>query len=86
VFQELDDQRSSAACLESWANVVARQGAAAWAAQLWGAAEVLHATGGPAELFTLITTKGEREEIKRMRAAVRAQLGEQAWALALAEG
>ncbi len=86
VFQEMDDQRSSAACLESWANEVARQGAAAWAAQLWGAAEVLRAAGGPAELFTLITTTSERADTERMRAVVRAQLGEQAFTQALAEG
>ncbi len=36
LFQELDDQRSSATYLEGWASVVARQGEAIWAAQLWG--------------------------------------------------
>lgn len=86
VFQELDDQRSSAACLEGWASVVALQGDALWAAQLWGAAQVLHEAGGPSALFTLITTPGERADEERMRALVQSQLGEQTFALALAEG
>jgi tetratricopeptide (TPR) repeat protein len=47
LFQELDDQQSSATCLEGWGAVVARQGHAAWAAQLWGAAEARRAAGGP---------------------------------------
>jgi predicted ATPase/DNA-binding CsgD family transcriptional regulator len=86
LFQELGDQGSSAACLESWGGVVARQGDARWAAQLWGAAEVLREASGPSSLFTLITTPGDRADGERMRALVRAELGEQAFALALAEG
>jgi predicted ATPase/DNA-binding CsgD family transcriptional regulator len=86
LFQEMDDQRSSAACLEGWAIVVAQQGAPLWAAQLWGAAEVLRAAGGPRALFNLPTTPGERAHDERMRAVVQVQLGEQAFAQALAEG
>jgi DNA-binding CsgD family transcriptional regulator len=82
----LDDQRSSATCLEGWASVVARQGAAAWAAQLWGAAEVRRAAGGPSYLLQFLTLPGEHADDERMRAWVRAQLGEQAFAQALAEG
>lgn len=76
LFQEVDDQRSIAACLEGWARVVARHGAAAWAAQLWGAAEVRRAASGPFDFFTLFTLLGERADDERMRAKVRAQLGE----------
>ena len=86
VFQELDDQRSSAACLEGWGTVVARQGDALWAAQLWGAAQVLHETGGPSALFTLITTPDEHVDEERMRTLVRSQLGEQTFAQTLAQG
>jgi DNA-binding CsgD family transcriptional regulator len=86
LFQELDDQRSVATCLEGWARVVARQGAASWAAQLWGAAEVLREVGSPSALFIIFTMPGERADDERMRAVVRAELGEQAFAQALAEG
>jgi len=86
LFRELEDHRSVAACLEGWASVVARQGAAIWAAQLWGAAQVLREAGGPSDLFTLYTIPGERADEERMRALVRAELGEQAFAQALAEG
>ncbi len=85
-FQELDDQQSSAACLEGWASVVARQGGALWAVRLWGAAQVLREAGGPSALFTLITTPGEREDEERMHALVRAELGEQTFVQALAQG
>ena len=88
LFQELDDQQSSATCLEGWASVVARQGHAAWAAQLWGAAEARRAAGGPSYLpqILALTLPGERADEERMRAWVCAQLGEQAFAQALAEG
>lgn len=86
VFQELDDQRSSAACLESWASVVARQGDTHWAAQLWGAAEVLRAAGDRSNLFALFPLPGGRADEERMRALVRSELGEPTFAQALAEG
>jgi DNA-binding NarL/FixJ family response regulator len=66
--------------------VVAEQGAAAWAAQLWGAAEVQREAGGPFDLFTLITLPGERADDERLRAMARAHLGEQAFAQALVQG
>jgi len=59
--------------------VVARQGAAVWAAQLWGAAKVQRAAGGPSDLFTLFTLPGELADDERMHAMVRAHLGEQAF-------
>jgi DNA-binding CsgD family transcriptional regulator len=86
LFQELGDQGSLAACLESWASVVAKQGEAIWAAQLWGAAEVLREASGPSSLFTLITTPGERVNAEQMRTLVQAELGEQAFAHAHAKG
>ena len=86
LFQELDDQRSSATCLEGWASVVARQGEAVWAAQLWGAAEVRRETSAPANPFALFIITDEQAEDERMRTMVQAQLGEQAFAQALAQG
>jgi predicted ATPase/DNA-binding CsgD family transcriptional regulator len=86
LFQQLDDQRSIATCLEGWGSVVARQGVAAWAAQLWGAAEAQRAAGGPSYLPQVLTMLGERADYERVRAWVRAHLGEQAFAQALAEG
>jgi predicted ATPase/DNA-binding CsgD family transcriptional regulator len=88
LFRELDDQQSSATCLEGWGAVVARQGFATWAAQLWGAAEALRAAGGPFYLpqILTLTLPGERTDEEQMRALVRAELGEQAFAQILAEG
>jgi tetratricopeptide (TPR) repeat protein len=86
LFQELDDQRSSAACLEGWGAVVARQGDALRASRLWGTAEVLRAAGGPSDLFNLPAMPEEQADQERMRAVVRAQLGEQAFTQAQAEG
>ena len=88
LFQELDDQQSSATCLEGWGAVVARQGQAAWAAQLWGAAEARRAAGGPSYLpqILTLTLPGERADDERMRAMERVHLGEQAFAQALDEG
>ena len=86
LFQELDDQRASATCLEGWASVVAKQGETVWAAQLWGAAEVRRETSTPANPFALFIITDEQADDERMRAVVQAQLGEQAFAQALAEG
>jgi predicted ATPase len=69
LFQELDDQQSSATCLEGWGAVVARQGHAAWAAQVWGAAEALRTAGGPSYLPQLLTLLGERADEEQARAA-----------------
>src|SRR5260370_15749029 len=44
LFQELDDQPSTATCLDGWGSVVAQQGETVWAAQLWGAAGALRET------------------------------------------
>jgi predicted ATPase/DNA-binding CsgD family transcriptional regulator len=87
--RQMDDQESMALYLQEWGCMVARRGETAWAAQLWGAAETL---GGatqslrPFDLFTLFTMLGEHADYERMRAAVRAELGEQAFAQAWTEG
>jgi DNA-binding CsgD family transcriptional regulator len=86
LFQELDDQRSLATCLERWASVVARQGEAVWAAQLWGAAEVRREASAPVNPFALFIIMDEQADDEQMRTVVQAQLGEQAFAQALAEG
>src|SRR5260221_14440132 len=82
----MDDQRSSAACLGGWPSLVARQGDAFWAAQLWGTAEVLRAAGGPSDLLNLPAAAEEQADQERMRAVVGAQLGEQAFPQAQAQG
>ncbi len=89
LFRQMDDRESMALCLQEWGCMVARRGETAWAAQLWGAAGTL---GGatqslrPFDLFTLFTMLGEHADYERMRAKVRAELGEQAFAQAWDEG
>jgi predicted ATPase/DNA-binding CsgD family transcriptional regulator len=66
--------------LEGLASVVAVQGEPAWAAQLWGVAQALRdALGAPMPPI-------ERKNYEQALAAARAQLGEQAFAAAWAEG
>ncbi len=87
--RQMDDQESMALFLQEWGCMVARRGDSAWATQLWGAAETLGATTQsvrPFDLFTLFSMLGEHADYERMRAAVRAELGEQAFAQAWAEG
>ena len=89
LFRQMDDQESIALCLQQWGCMVARRGDAAWAAQLWGAAEALGTatrSWRSFDLFTLFTALGEHADYERMRAAVRAELGAQAFAQALDEG
>ena len=88
-FRQMGDQDSMALCLREWGCLLARRGARAWAAQLWGVAETLGgATGGSRffDLFTLFTALGERADYEQMKAAVQAELGDQAFAAAWAEG
>jgi predicted ATPase/DNA-binding CsgD family transcriptional regulator len=88
-FRQMDVQESMGFCLQQWGCMVARGGESAWAAQLWGAAETL---GGATrssrsfDLFTLFTALGEHANYERMKASARAELGEQAFAQAWAEG
>jgi predicted ATPase len=75
-----DFKEELAAGLEGLACVVAAQGVLSWAVRLWGAADRLHeATGIPiAPVY--------RADYERSVAAIRAQLGEQAFAAGWAEG
>jgi predicted ATPase/DNA-binding CsgD family transcriptional regulator len=88
-FRQLDDQESMAFSLQEWGCIVARRGACAWAAQLWGAAETL---GGAVrssrsfDLFTLFTALGEHAAYEQMKTTVQAELGEQAFAATWAQG
>ncbi len=67
-------------CLEGLAEVAKREGKPVWAARLWGAAEALReAIGEPIPPI-------ERADYERSVTAARAQLGEQAFAAAWAEG
>jgi DNA-binding NarL/FixJ family response regulator len=83
LFREVDDPRGLASCLKGWAELVARQGEAVWAARLWGAAESLHAVKRPHDIFILPAMDTDDGQLM---AAARTQLGEQAFAKALAEG
>jgi predicted ATPase/DNA-binding CsgD family transcriptional regulator len=89
LFRQMDDTEGIALSLQQWGCLVARRGAAVWAAQLWGAAETL---GGstrdwrPFDLFTLFIALGEHTDYERTLAAVRAELGEQVFVAAWAEG
>jgi predicted ATPase/DNA-binding CsgD family transcriptional regulator len=88
-FRQLDDQESMALCLREWGCLLAHRGESVWAAQLWGVAETLGgATAGSRffDLFTLFTALGERTDYDQMKAAVQAELGDQAFAAAWAEG
>ncbi len=80
IHGELGNKSGIAANLEGVAEVAGAQGQAASAARLWGAAEVLReAIGEP-------LPPSDRVRHDRDRAAVRAQLGEAAWAAAWAAG
>jgi len=75
-----DFKEEMASGLEGLAGVVAAQGTPAWAARLWGAADALReAMGTPIPPVY-------RADYERSVAAARAQLGEQDFALAWAEG
>jgi DNA-binding CsgD family transcriptional regulator/tetratricopeptide (TPR) repeat protein len=80
VARAIGDKWAIASCFEGLASVVAVQGELVWAARLWGAAGVLRdAIGIPiAPVY--------RADYDHSVAAARAQLGEQAFAEALAEG
>ena len=66
--------------LEGLARVVAVQGEVSWAARLWGAAETLRETSGAP------IAPRERPAYESRVTAARAQLGEQPFATAWAEG
>ena len=80
VARAIGDKWAIASCFEGLANVVALQGEFVWAARLWGAAEALRdAIGTPiAPVY--------QADYDHSVVAARAQLGEQAFAEAMAEG
>jgi hypothetical protein len=73
------DHWVTASCLQGLAETMVAQGAAAWAAQLWGTAEVeLERCGLPLSLV-------DQMDYEAAVAAARFQLGETAFATAWAE-
>jgi DNA-binding NarL/FixJ family response regulator len=83
LFREMDDPGGLASCLKECAELVAKQGEATWAARLWGAAESLQAVKRSHDIFILPDMYTGDEQLV---AATRAQLGQRAFAKALAEG
>ncbi len=83
LFRQLDDIRGVASCLQRWAGMAARQGEAMAAARLWGLAEALSEASGPRSPLLL---HGAHPEDAHQVQVVRAQLGEQAFSSAWAEG
>jgi non-specific serine/threonine protein kinase len=80
LFRELEDKRNIPGCLENLAEAAGAEGQPERAGRLLGAAEALReATGVPME-------PSNRADYDRSMAAVRAQLGEEAFKTAWAEG
>ena len=80
LLQEFHDKEYVPSCLEGLGIVAAEQGELEWAARLWGAARALReAIGTP---FPPVY----RAEYEQALIAARTQLGEQAFASAMAEG
>jgi len=80
VARQEGNRQMVAVGLEGLARVVAVQGALSWAARLWGVAEALRETSGAP------IAPRERPAYESSVAASRAQLGEQPFATAWAEG
>jgi ATP/maltotriose-dependent transcriptional regulator MalT len=80
ILLQLDDKYSMASCLEKLGRVALAQEQPAGAARLWGMAETLR------EKLAAPVPPGERAAYERALATARSQLGEEAFALALAEG
>ncbi len=78
--KEIGDKELIASGLEGLASVVTVQGESTWAVRLWGTAEALReAIGAPLQPV-------ERADYDHAVAAVRDQLGEEAFVSAWAEG
>jgi hypothetical protein len=80
VFGKMHDRWAVALGLEAFAGLAADEGDAARAARLFGAADALR------ERIGAPRPPVEQPEYERQIAALRAVLGEPAWAVALAEG
>ena len=83
LFRQLDDKRGFASSLQRWAGMAARRGEAMTAARLWGVAEALGEASGPRSPLLLHVAHPDDDYLVRV---VRAQLGEQAFTSAWAEG
>jgi predicted ATPase/DNA-binding CsgD family transcriptional regulator len=88
LFRQMNDREGVAYSLQRWGSIAAQQGAAVWAARLWGTAETLHHTRGLRAPFLLLNavTNYERANYERMVNLVRAQLGKRAFVAAWAQG
>jgi predicted ATPase/DNA-binding CsgD family transcriptional regulator len=98
VLRSLDDRELLATCLEGWGRVLASRGAVArtqgdpvggkqlwgsatqWAVRLWGMAEAFR------EVSSLPLLPGQNPAYEQIVTAVRAQLGEEAFATLWSEG
>jgi ATP/maltotriose-dependent transcriptional regulator MalT len=80
ITREIGDKLNTASCLEGLAGVAAALGNPTWAARLLGAAEALRDTLG------IPMPPVERPLYERLVATTRPQIGEKAFAKALAEG
>lgn len=80
IYRQLEDHRGIAHCLKGLAAVAGMQGQHTRAAQMFGAAEALREVSGVA------LSRSERDEDERYVAAVRADLGEEAFTSAWAAG
>ncbi|HEX9133732.1 MAG TPA: LuxR C-terminal-related transcriptional regulator, partial [Ktedonobacteraceae bacterium] len=83
LFRQLDDKRGVASSLQRWAGMAARRGEAMTAARLWGVAGALSEAIGPRSPLLLHIAHPDDDQLVRV---VRAQLGEQAFTSAWAEG
>jgi predicted ATPase/class 3 adenylate cyclase/DNA-binding CsgD family transcriptional regulator len=80
IAREMNLKRLIASCLEGLAEVGAIEGKLAWAAHLWGAAEVMR------EAVRVPIPLTERARYKRAAVTARSQLGEKVFAAAWAQG
>lgn len=80
LLQEIHDKEYVPSCLEGLGIVAAEQGELEWAARLWGAARALRETLGTP------LPPVYRADYEQALIAARTQLGEQAFATAMAEG
>ncbi len=88
LFEQANDTEGIVYCLQGFGSTAARQGKPVWAARLWGAVEALrHINSPPIPLLLVFErTPAERADYEDMVSAVRAELGERAFAHAFAEG
>lgn len=88
LVQKLDDWEGMVLCLQGWGVLLAQQGERIAAARIWGTAETFRYTPNLRFRFLMFLrhTDYEQADYERMVSLVRAQLGEQVFAAAWAEG